>query len=197
MKKMTTAPGLETTLFAAEPMLVNPADMDVDAQGRVWVTEGANYRRWASPPAGPLRPGGDRIVILQDTKGSGQADKAETFYQGMDVNSALGICVLGNKVIVSCSPSVFVFTDNGPQASADEGVLLFTGHQGVQHDHGVHAFVFGPDGKLYFNCGNAGEQIRDKNGQPIIDLEGNEVIDKGHPYRQGMVFPVQPGRERV
>jgi putative membrane-bound dehydrogenase-like protein len=187
MKSMTTAPGLETTLFASEPMLVNPADMDVDAEGRVWVTEGANYRRWASPPAGPLRAGGDRIVVLQDTKGTGQADKAETFYQGMDVNSALGICVLGDKVIVSCSPNVFVFTDNGPGRPPTKE-LLFTDIKGVQHDHGVHAFVFGPDGKLYFNCGNAGEQIRDRHGNPIIDLEGNEVIANGHPYRQGMVF---------
>ena len=187
MKTMTNAPGLETTLFASEPMLVNPADMDVDARGRVWVTEGANYRNWAVPPAGPLRPGGDRIVILEDTKGTGQADQGTTFYQGTDVNSALGICVLGNKVIVSDSPNVFVFTDNGPGAPPTKE-LLFTGISGVQHDHGVHAFVFGPDGKLYFNAGNESKQIRDKFGKPIIDLEGNEVSSKGKPYRMGMVF---------
>ena len=44
MKAMKVAPGLEATLFAAEPNVVNPADMDIDARGRVWVTEGANYR---------------------------------------------------------------------------------------------------------------------------------------------------------
>jgi hypothetical protein len=27
-------------VFAAEPMVVNPADLDIDARGRVWVTEG-------------------------------------------------------------------------------------------------------------------------------------------------------------
>jgi len=31
--------------------------------------------------------------------------------------------------------------------------LLFTGISGKDHDHGVHAFVFAPDGKLYFNMG--------------------------------------------
>jgi hypothetical protein len=36
VQKMTTANGLEVGLFASEPMLVNPADIDVDAQGRVW-----------------------------------------------------------------------------------------------------------------------------------------------------------------
>src|SRR5688500_2605863 len=32
LKKMTTAEGVAVTLFASEPQLVNPADMDVDAR---------------------------------------------------------------------------------------------------------------------------------------------------------------------
>src|ERR1051325_9428514 len=65
MQKLTAGKGLEAPLFASEPMLVNPCDMDVDSQGRVWITEGANYRssfqKW-----GILRPEGDRIVVLTD-----------------------------------------------------------------------------------------------------------------------------------
>ena len=71
----------------------------------------------------------------------------------------LGICVLGNKVIVSDSPNVFVLTDTDGDGKADQRELLFTGISGVDHDHGVHAFVFGPDGKLYFNMGNEGKQL--------------------------------------
>lgn len=186
LKSAIVADGLEVSLFAAEPMVRNPANMDVDARGRVWVTEGANYRlfqKW-----GKLRPEGDRIVILEDTNGDGQADKETTFYQGNDINTALGLCVLGNKVIVSCSPNVFVFTDTDGDGKADKKEVLFTGISGGDHDHGVHAFVFGPDGKLYFNAGNEGRQIKDRNGSIIIDREGNEVAGKGAPYRQGMVF---------
>jgi putative membrane-bound dehydrogenase-like protein len=185
MEKMALAQGLEVSLFASEPDLVNPCNMDVDARGRVWITEGANYRKWASPPR---REGGDRIVILEDKNGDAVADKTSVFYQGPEINSALGICVLGNKVIVSCSPNIFVLTDTDGDSKADKKELLFTGIGGVQHDHGVHAFVFGPDGKLYFNMGNEGQKVRDKDGNPIIDLEGNEVAGKGKPYRQGMVF---------
>lgn len=185
MEKMSVAEGLEVTLFASEPMLVNPCDMDVDARGRVWITEGANYRKWAKPP---VRPEGDRIVILEDSNRDGVADSEKTFYQGQEINSALGICVLGNKVIVSCSPNVFVFTDENGDDRADKKEILFTGASGVQHDHGVHAFVFGPDGKLYFNMGNEGKQLRDKDGKPIIDAEGNVVETRGKPYRQGLVF---------
>jgi putative membrane-bound dehydrogenase-like protein len=185
LKKMTVADGLEVTLFASEPMMVNPCDMDVDARGRVWITEGANYRKWANPP---VRPEGDRILIMEDTDGDGAADKSTVFYQGPEINSALGICVLGNKVIVSVSPNVFVFTDEDGDSKADKKELLFTGISGVQHDHGVHAFMFGPDGKLYFNQGNDGRQIKDKDGKPVVDVEGNVVSANGKPYRQGFAF---------
>src|SRR5262245_36931553 len=174
MKIMTVADGLTVSLFASEPMMVNPCDMDVDAKGRVWITEGANYRRWGNPP---VRPEGDRILIMEDTDGDGKSDKSTVFYQGTDINSALGICVLGNKVIVSCAPNVFVFIDEDGDGKSDKKELLFTGIRGVQHDHAVHAFNFGPDGKLYFNFGNAGVELRDKDGKFIVDMDGNTVND--------------------
>ncbi|MCX6865744.1 MAG: dehydrogenase, partial [Verrucomicrobia bacterium] len=58
----------------------------------------------------------------------------------------------------------------------------------VHHDHQVHAFVFGPDGKLYFNCGNEFQKLTWPDGSPVKDVLGNEVNASGKPYRQGMVF---------
>src|SRR6516162_5394131 len=146
-KKFTVSEGLEATAFASEPMVRNPTDIDVDERGRVWVAEGVNYRssfqKW-----GVLEPGGDRIVILEDTDGDGKADKETVFYQDPSINAALGVCVLGNKVIVSDSPNVFVLTDTDGDGVADKRELLFTGISGRDHDHGVHTFIFGPDGKL-------------------------------------------------
>jgi putative membrane-bound dehydrogenase-like protein len=192
---LETAEGLQTTLFASEPMMGNPTNIDVDARGRVWVCEAFNYRPQLNPE-NPQREEGDRIMILEDKDGDGKADTAKVFYQGTDVNAALGIAVLGNKVIVSCSPNVFVFTDTDGDDKADKKELLFTHVGGEQHDHAVHSFTFGPDGKLYFNFGNAGEQLMDKDGKPVIDKEGNVVNDKGYPYRQGMVFRMnQDGSE--
>jgi putative membrane-bound dehydrogenase-like protein len=140
LKNLKVAEGLEVTLFASEPMVRNPANMDVDARGRVWATEGANYRVWNK--WGKLRPEGDRVVILEDTDGNGVADKEKTFYQGPDINTALGVCVLGNKVIVSCSPNIFVLTDDNGDDVADKKQVLFTGIKGVDHDHGVHGVCF-------------------------------------------------------
>jgi putative membrane-bound dehydrogenase-like protein len=187
LRSLHPAEGLEVTLFAAEPLVKNPTDMDIDERGRVWITEGVNYRS-SFQSWGILDPAGDRIVILEDTDGDGMADKATTFYQGPEINAALGICVLGNKVIVSCSPNIYIFTDTNGDGVADKKEILFSGISGVDHDHGVHAVSFGPDGKLYFNFGNEGKQLKDKDGKPIIDLEGNEINNHGKPYRDGMVF---------
>jgi putative membrane-bound dehydrogenase-like protein len=186
LKSFTVAKGLEVSLFASEPMVRNPTDMDIDERGRVWITEGVNYRS-TFQSWGVLQPAGDRIVILEDTDGDGAAEKETTFYQGPEINSALGICVLGNQAIVSCSPNVFRFTDTDGDGKADKKEVLFSGISGVDHDHGVHAVVFGPDGKLYFNFGNFSHQLKDKDGKLVIDLAGNEVNDSGKPYRGGMV----------
>lgn len=183
METLELADGLEATLFAAEPWVKNPTNMDVDAKGRVWVTEGVNYRRWNG-----IEPKGDRIVILEDTDQDGKADLHKVYYQDPSINSALGIAVLGNKVIVSCSPNIFVFTDENGDDVPDKKEVLFTGIRGEQHDHGAHAFTFGPDGKLYFNMGNNGYQIQHADGTPVIDRAGNVVAGNRQPYQQGMVF---------
>ena len=179
-------PALSLSLFAAEPQLVNPTNIDIDHLGRVWICEAVNYRHFANRDK-PERKEGDRILVLEDRDGNGKADTATTFYQNPSINSPHGICVLGNRVIVSAGDSVFVLTDTDNDLVADRKEVLFTGISGVQHDHGIHAFVFGPDGKLYFNFGNEGKKIRDKNGKPIVDLAGN-VVQVKRPYQNGMIF---------
>ncbi len=173
---------LQATLFASEPMLTNPTNLDIDQRGRVWLCDVMNYRG-----NNGKRPQGDRILILEDTDGDGKADKVKVFYQGRDIDTAMGICVLGNKVIVSCSPNVFVFTfDENDKVIKKE--VLFTKTGMPQHDHSAHSFLFGPDGKLYWNFGNTGQAVHDKNGKPVMDRAGNQVVDNGKPYFGGMVF---------
>src|SRR5579859_5820986 len=165
-------PDLRATLFASEPMITNPTNMDFDARGRVWICDVVNYRG-----NNGKRPAGDRILILEDTDGDGKADKVTTFYQGRDVDSALGICVLGNKVIVSCSPNILVFTFDEATDKILKKEYLFTKTGSAQHDHSAHTFTFGPDGKLYWNFGNTGGSVHDKDGKPVIDRAGNIVAN--------------------
>ena len=186
-------PQLQAELFAAEPLMLSPSNIDIDHRGRVWVCEVVNYRRFRNQHF-PERKSGDRILVLEDRDEDGRADNATTFYQGRDIDSAHGICVLptvsghGTQALVSAGSNVFYLIDEDGDLKADRKQLLFTGIGGVEHDHGIHAFVFGPDGKLYFNFGNYGKQICDANGNVIVDQAGNEVRAARSPYQEGMVF---------
>jgi putative membrane-bound dehydrogenase-like protein len=184
---LDVAPGLEATLFASEPMMLSPTNIDVDHRGRVWVCEVVNYRHRNGE-----RPEGDRILILEDTDGDGRADKSTVFYQGRDIDSAMGICVLGNRVIVSCSPNILVFTDTDGDGKADKKEVLFSKTGIPQHDHTAHKFVFGPDGRLYWNFGNAGHSVHDRDGNIVKDIFGRPVVDDGRPFHGGMAFRCEP-----
>lgn len=185
---LTVAEGLEASLFAAEPTLTNPTNIDVDHRGRVWVCEAYNYR--PAITGNPTHEQGDRILILEDTNGDGKSDLTKVFYQGPEVNAPLGIMVLGNKVLVSQSPYVWLLTDTNGDDKADKKEIIFQGIQGEQHDHGMHAFVFGPDGKLYFNFGNEGGKLLDGEGKPVVGKDGKPLDFKKN--RMGMVFRCDP-----
>ncbi|WP_395750742.1 PVC-type heme-binding CxxCH protein [Prosthecobacter sp.] len=181
---LTVHPELKVQLFASEPMMESPSSIDIDARGRVWVCEVVNYRKHLGE-----RAEGDRILILEDTDGDAKADKSTVFHQGHDVDSAHGICVLGNKALISCGDDVFWLIDDNGDDKADRKELMFTKIGGAQHDHGIHAFHFGPDGRLYFNFGNAGKQLCDKDGNLITDIHGVKCTNQNNrPYQQGMVF---------
>lgn len=195
---LDVAPGLEANLFASEASgMLNPTDIDIDHLGRVWVCEVVNYRHRKGE-----RPAGDRILIVEDTNGDGVSDRQSVFYQGTDIDTALGICVLptpsgkGTKVIVSVAPNVIQFTDVDGDSKFDPAVdkkeFLFTKVGQPQHDHSTHAFVFGPDGKYYWNVGNTGIAVHDKDGNIVTDITGREVRDNGKPYFGGMVFRCNP-----
>lgn len=157
--------GLEITAWAASPMLFNPTNLDIDQKGRVWVTEGVNYRRKADRVKE-----GDRIVILEDTNGDGKADKSSTFWQDPELLSPLGIAVFDNVVFVSQPPHLLKLTDVNRDgkfdpAAGDVREVFLTGFNGRNHDHSLHSVTAGADGKLYFNQGNTGAIFTDKSGK--------------------------------
>jgi len=182
VKGLKTDPDLEVTLWAAEPQMTNPTNIAVDERGRVWVLEGVNYRRMLRNEP-DIRPAGDRILILEDTNQDGIADKVTVFDQSPELRSPLGIAVLGDKVIVSQSPNITVYTKDSQDKIISKEVLL-TGFKGIDHDHGVHAIVFGPDGRYYFDAGNEGWDITDRSGKRVrMDAAS---------YLQGAVFRMNP-----
>ena len=155
---------LEVTLWATSPLLHNPTNIDFDAQGRMYVAEGVNYRG-----KGGRQKAGDRIVILEDTDGDGVADKTSVFVQEPHLAAPLGVAVLGDQIVVSQPPDLLVYTDvdrNGVfDPAVDKRDVLLTGFAGRQHDHSLHSVTAGPDGQWYFNHGNCGAKFTDKSGK--------------------------------
>jgi putative membrane-bound dehydrogenase-like protein len=207
---------LEVTVWATSPMLRNPSNIDVDAQGRVWVTEAVNYRKLAGKD-----PNGDRVVVLEDTTGAGKADKSTVFVQEPALLAPLGIAVIDNKIIVSCAPDLIVYTDvdrDGKyDAAVDSREILLNGFYGRNHDHSLHSVTFGPDGKYYFNNGNTSAQFTDRSGKTFrvgstydgrssgavpmynwkpIDIAGAKS-DDGHVYVGGFTARMNPDGTNV
>lgn len=155
--------GLEITVWARTPLLRNPTNIDIDAQGRIWVTEGVNYRGKSR-----REPLGDRIMVLEDTDGDGKADVSRCFVQEPSLLAPLGIAVIDNKIVVANAPDMIVYTDVDRDGHFDPAVdsrdVLLSGFEGRNHDHGLHSVTFGVDGKWYFNHGNCGALFTDRSG---------------------------------
>ncbi len=184
-QSLSAAEGLEVTLWASEPDVINPTNIDIDERGRIWVLEAVNYRvGWGGVDRPDFRPAGDRITILEDTDGDGVADRTKVFDQHGGLRSPLGIAVLGDKVIISQSPDLIVYTKDEQDNILNTEVLL-TGWHGVDHDHGLHAAVFGHDGRYYFNSGDLGFDVKDQSGK-------RWVSSKEGPYYAGAVLRVNP-----
>ena len=166
---------LEVTVWATSPMFYNPTNMDTDAQGRIWVAEGVNYRKNRD-----RRPEGDRIVVLEDKDKDGKADSSHVFVQDPELVAPLGISVFGNQVVVAQPPHLIVYTDvDGDlvfDPKVDKRKNVLSGFNGRNHDHSLHAVVGGPDGKWYFNQGNCGARFKTRDGDEFLI---------GGPYQGG------------
>jgi putative membrane-bound dehydrogenase-like protein len=174
--------GLEVTVWATTPLLHNPTNIDFDKDGRLWVAEGVNYRSQSG-----RQKEGDRIMVLEDTDGDGQADKSSVFVQEPGLRAPLGIAVLDNKVVVSQPPDLLIYTDVNRDrvfdSATDTREVLLTGFNGTQHDHSLHSVTAGPDGWWYWNQGNTGALFTDKSGKTFrigsgyVHQNGKQVVD--------------------
>lgn len=199
---------LEATLWAEAPMFYNPTNMDIDAKGRVWITEAVNYRDFNTKPAERLshKEKGDRVMILEDRDGDGKAESSKVYVEDSLLTAPLGIAVIGNKTIVSCAPNLLIYTDTNGDDKPDKREVFLTGFGGFDHDHSLHSMIVGPDGKYYFNTGNAGpHNVTDKSGWTLRSgslytggtpynkkNEGNQKSDDGRIWVGGLALRINP-----
>jgi putative membrane-bound dehydrogenase-like protein len=162
LESFTVAPGLEARLWAGTDLIHSPVAMDVDARGRLWVTEDLQRSDVKGPHA--------RIKILEDTDHDGKADSVKVFGPTFS-SKPMGISVFDNKIVVSMAPNIHVYTDVNrddvfdPKVDREE--IIAKGFHGRTHDHALHAVVPGPSGKWYVNHGNIGADITMADGREI------------------------------
>jgi glucose/arabinose dehydrogenase len=138
------ADGFEVTLWAENPLLNKPIQMNFDPQGRLWVASSEVY-----PQIEPGQVPSDKIIVLEDTKGEGKADKATVFVDGLLIPT--GIEVGDGGVYVAQSTELLHFKDTNGDGKADVRRVVLSGFGTEDTHHNLHTLRWGPDGALYMN----------------------------------------------
>jgi putative heme-binding domain-containing protein len=143
-KSFKVADGFEVNLFAADPLLAKPIQMNFDAAGRLWVASSETY-----PQIKPGQKANDKIVVLEDTKGVGKADKVRVFADGLLIPT--GLEPGDGGVYVAASTDLLHLSDPGKTGKATKRRVVLSGFGTEDTHHLLHTLRWGHDGNLYFN----------------------------------------------
>ena len=137
--------GFEVNLFAADPVLAKPVQMNFDPEGRLWVASSEVY-----PQIKPGQTPTDRVLILEDTKGVGRADKTTVFAQGLLIPT--GVAPGDGGAYVADSTDLVHYSDPDPLTGmARKKRVVLSGFGTEDTHHILHTFRWGPDARLYMN----------------------------------------------
>ncbi len=137
--------GFEVNLFAADPMLAKPIQMNFDPAGRLWVAASEVY-----PQIKPGQPSIDRVLVLEDTDGDGKADKTTVFADGLLIPT--GVVPGDGGVYVADSTDLVHFSDPDPATGkARKKRIVLSGFGTEDTHHILHTLRWGPEGALYMS----------------------------------------------
>jgi len=149
IEKMKVHEGMQVNLFASEemfPEIVNPVQMAVDTDSRLWVSCWPSYPHW-----NPTQPRTDKLVILPDEDRDGVADRCIVFADKL--NSITGFEFWGGGVLVVAPPEIWFLKDTDGDDRADYKLRVLQGVSSADTHHTANALVIGPDGWLYWSRG--------------------------------------------
>jgi putative heme-binding domain-containing protein len=143
-KALQVADGFEVNLFAADPLLAKPIQINFDAAGRLWAACSESY-----PQIKPGQKANDKIIILEDADGDGKADKTTVFADGLLIPT--GLEPGDGGVYVGASTDLLHLS----RPEGDKGPLrrrvILSGFGTEDTHHMVHTLRWGHEGMLYFN----------------------------------------------
>jgi putative heme-binding domain-containing protein len=145
-KSFKVAEGFEVNLFASDPQIAKPIQMNFDARGRMWVASSAQY-----PQIKPGEQPADRIVVLEDADGDGRAEKSTTFADELLIPTGVQPDPDGRGAYVANSHEIVYLRDTDGDGHADSRRVVLSGFGTEDTHHVVHTFHSMNDGRLYFN----------------------------------------------
>ena len=143
-KSFQVADGFEVNLFAADPVLAKPIQMNFDARGRLWVASSEVY-----PQIEPGQKANDKVVILEDLDGDGKADKTRIFADGLLIPT--GVEPGDGGAYVANSTELLHLRDTDGDGKADVRRVVLSGFGTEDTHHILHTLRWGWDGQLYMN----------------------------------------------
>jgi len=143
-KALQMADGFEVNLFAADPLLAKPIQMNFDSAGRLWVACSEAY-----PQIKPGQKANDKIIVLEDRDGDGKADKTTVFADGLLIPTGLEPGD-GGVYVGASTDLLHLSRPQGDKGPLHRRVIL-SGFGTEDTHHLVHTLRWGHDGMLYFN----------------------------------------------
>ncbi len=138
------ADNLEISLYAENPLLAKPIQMNFDPQGRLWVASSEVY-----PQIKPGQSATDKIILLEDTDGDGKAEKSTVFADGLLIPT--GVEPGDGGVYVGQSTELLFLKDRDGDGRADERRVVLSAFGTEDTHHILHTLRWGQDGQLHMN----------------------------------------------
>ncbi|MFN0197147.1 MAG: PVC-type heme-binding CxxCH protein, partial [Planctomycetaceae bacterium] len=136
--------GFEVNLFAADPMLAKPIQMNWDPEGRLWIASSEIY-----PHIKPGETANDKVLLLEDADHDGVAEKTSVFADGLLIPT--GLEPGDGGVYVANSTELLHLKDTDGDGKADSQRVVLSGFGTEDTHHILHTLRWGPEGLLYFN----------------------------------------------
>ncbi len=143
-KSFIVADGFEVNLFAADPLIAKPLQMNFDPAGRLWIASSEVY-----PQIKPGQVANDKVLIVEDRDGDGRADKTTVFAGGLLIPT--GIEPGDGGAYVANSTELLHLKDTDGDGKADQTRVVLSGFGTEDTHHILHTLRWGFDGMLYFN----------------------------------------------
>ena len=138
--------GFEVNLWAADPLLAKPIQMNFDSKGRLWIAASEVY-----PQIKPGQKANDKILILEDTTGKGVADKTTVFADGLLIPTGVEPDNKGGAYVADSTELVYFSEPDAKTGKATKKRTVLSGFGTEDTHHILHTLRFGLDGMLYMS----------------------------------------------